>query len=872
MRFTTGKVLPHRAEEGTSSSQAFSNGGKGVFGRIAGPAFAVAACAAVLILVYILSRGIDYHAMVAAMRRTPRDLLAASVLLTALSYLALVARDQMALNHSGVSLPSSALMLASFCATALGNALGFGALTEHTVRERVYNAVGVRPEQAARATRLVSIAFAAGLAALAAGGLILSGSSLSQVLRIPVWATHAAGIVVLIAIGASLALNAGRRLPAMTDSDPVTLPSAGNAAAQMLMAAADLMAAALALWVLLPAGTIDFPDYAVIFSAAIALGALSRIPGGLGVFEAVVFFSLHKLAPPAQVAAALLIFRGVYFLMPLVIAAAALAGLELRRPSAGPLTRAGGRVLLGAGLLAPVFLSVATFAVGVMLIVSGATPAVDWRLAALQGFLPLWAVEISHLLATLAGVFLLFVARGLYHRLDGAWWLALIVSLINVAFALAKGLAFGETAALLFLVFLLLATRRQFTRPAAFLRQPFTIGWFTAIAIVIAAATGILLFAFRDVAYRHEIWWQFEFDAQASRALRAMLAASIFASAISLWQFLRAAPGKVEPPSPFDLSRAAAIIRRQERSAPMLALMGDKSLLFSASGNSFLMYARSGRSWVALFDPVGPDDEWPELVWRFVELADAHGGRAAFYQIRPEGLALYLDAGLRIVKVGEEAFIPLQQFGLEGPQRYGLRQALKRAEREGMTFEVFSPHQLEDQQEALKGVSQAWLTSHKASERRFSVAAFEPEFVAAQSAVIARQKGKPVGFVTFMTTSHRSEATVGLMRQVPDASPYTMEFLLTRLALELKARGFERFSLGMAPLAGIARSPLSSGWHRLAGMLWEHGRAIYNFQGLRAFKNKFRPAWEPRYLAVSGAVGPFIGMADVVALVSGHSR
>ena len=73
-----------------------------------------------------------------------------------------------------------------------------------------------------------------------------------------------------------------------------------------------------------------------------------------------------------------------------------------------------------------------TFAVGVMLILSGATPAVDWRLAALQGVLPLWAVEISHLLATLAGVFLLFVSRGSYHRLDGAWWVALLVALVNV--------------------------------------------------------------------------------------------------------------------------------------------------------------------------------------------------------------------------------------------------------------------------------------------------------------------------------------------------------------------------------------------------------------------------------------------------------
>ena len=260
-------------------------------------------------------------------------------------------------------------------------------------------------------------------------------------------------------------------------------------------------------------------------------------------------------------AAALLIYRGVYFVLPLMLAAAALAAFELRSDAAVRARKRAERVFVGADLLAPIFLSAFTFAIGVMLILSGATPAVDWRLAALQGILPLWAVEISHLLATLAGVFLLFVSRGLYHRLDGAWWLALMVALVNVGFSLAKGLAFGETAAMVFLLLLLLATRRQFTRPAAFLRQPFTLGWFVAIAVVIAAATGIMLFAFRDVAYRREIWWQFEFDAQASRALRALLGASILALGISLWQLMRTARAASSRLRAEELSRAAAIIR-----------------------------------------------------------------------------------------------------------------------------------------------------------------------------------------------------------------------------------------------------------------------------------------------------------------------
>jgi phosphatidylglycerol lysyltransferase len=839
--------------------------------RLAGPAAALIACALLLALLHGLSRGFEYRGVIEALRETPNAWIWLSVLFTALSYAALVARDQIALKYVGVKVATPAMLLASFCGSALGNAVGLRALTGDAVRDRVYGAVGVKPEHTARVMLFINVAFAIGLGAFIAESLMLAGSTVALPLGISIVALRILGAAALIAIVAILVRRVCRREPVAIGRIAIETPSLSITLLQLVASTIDLAAAAAALWFLLPRGAVGFFSLAAIFSAAIALGVISRIPAGLGVFDIVVFVGLRAIVPANQLAAALLIYRGVYFLLPLMLAAASLAWFELRSvPGRG--SRAERRVSLGAALLAPVFLSAITFVVGAMLIVSGATPALDWRLAAVQRVLPLWAVEISHLLATLAGVFLLYVARGLYHRIDGAWWLALLIAIVNVGFCLAKGLAFAETAAMIFLVCLLLATRRGFTRPAAFMHQPFRLGWFIAIAVVIAGATGILFFAFRDVAYRREIWWQFEFDAQASRSLRAVLAASIFAIGISLWQLLRAAPGRVKPPTIDDLARAAEIIRAQDRSDAMLALMADKSFLFSSSGNSFLMFAKRGRSWVALFDPVGPYNEWPELIWRFVELADEHGGRAAFYQVPPESLPLYLDAGLRVVKVGEEALVNLEQFGLDGPERYGLRQALKRGEREGLTFEILSPDSIGQRQAALNAISERWLMSHHAAERRFSVAAFEPHFIAAQSVAVALRNGEPLAFVTFMTTDLQTQATIGLMRQVPSAPACTMEFLFTRLALELKSHDFKTLSLGMAPLAGIARTPLSSKWHHLAGLLWEHGRPIYNFQGLRIFKNKFRPTWEPRYLAASGAFGPFLSIADVAALASGLGR
>ncbi|HVJ54933.1 MAG TPA: bifunctional lysylphosphatidylglycerol flippase/synthetase MprF [Aliidongia sp.] len=832
--------------------------------RAAAPIAALAVGGIVLLLLHGLSRGIDYHAMIRSLRATPVSLLWWSALGTAASYAALILRDVTALRYAGgrVSLP--ALLLASFCGSALGNAVGFGALTGGAVRYRIYGAAGVGPDAVGRIMLFITAGFGLGLVGFAGGSALLAAQPIGRLFGwqsdwVEVGGCAALALVALALVGTVLrggkSIGEGRLA--------VTVPHLGVTLAQILLTALDLVGAAAALWVLLPVGRVDLASFSAIFAAATALGVISHVPGGLGVFEAVVVASLGHRVSPSLAAAALLAYRAVYFLAPLLIAAVLLALSELRRVPASDM------VIRSAGRLAPAYLSVVTFVIGTMLLVSGATPAFGVRLALLQGSVPLWAVEVSHFLGSLAGLFLLFIARGLFHRLDGAWWLALGVAVLSLFFSLLKGLAYGEIAAILLLIGLLLATRRQFTRHTSLLRQPFTTSWFAAVAIVLAGTAWILFFAFRDVAYTHDLWWQFEFDAQAPRALRAVLGAIVLAGGVAVWQLLRPAAGRIERPTLAEINRAAAIIRAQDRSDVLLGLMGDKSFLFSASGRALLMYGKRGRSWIALFDPVGPREEWTELIWRFIELADAHGGRAAFYQVRADSLPLYLEAGLKLLKLGEEARIPLKSFGLEGGGRSGLRYALKRGERDGLSFELLSPETAWREQGSLTAISQAWLDTHKAKEKSFSVAGLSPGFLAVQSVALVRQQGEPVAFVTIMATDAKSEATIGVMRQTPGASGYAMEFLFTKLALELKAAGFDCLSLGMAPLAGVERGPLSSQWHRIAELLVEHGGRVYNFEGLRTFKNKFQPEWTPRYLAASGTIGPYVTLADVAALTGG---
>jgi phosphatidylglycerol lysyltransferase len=222
------------------------------------------------------------------------------------------------------------------------------------------------------------------------------------------------------------------------------------------------------------------------------------------------------------------------------------------------------------------------------------------------------------------------------------------------------------------------------------------------------------------------------------------------------------------------------------------------------------------------------------------------------------------------MKLGEEARLALDGFDLSGPKRAALRYSLRRAERDGCTTEVIDAAAIPAHLDILREISDSWLKSRSAREKSFSVAAFSEAYLAAQSVMLVRENGVPVAFTTFMTTDLNVEATVGVMRHLSDASPYVMDYLFVQLALHLKSEGYRSLSLGVAPFSGVQPTPMSSPLHQLGSMVWRFGGRFYNFQGLRAFKGKFQPRWEPRYLAVSGWASALLTLVDLSILAGGR--
>jgi phosphatidylglycerol lysyltransferase len=836
--------------------------------RFAMPIVIVALGGLVIALIHSLSHDLDYRAMVRALRQLPTAAIGLSVGATVLSFVALIGREYCGLRYVGARVPMTILAVASFCGNALGNAVGLGALSGGAIRYPMYRSVGLTPEAVGGVIVFTSIGSAIDLVLFAALSAIAAAPAIGHLYHVPTVAIEAMAWLPLVATALLVAFCSVQRKALRLRGLVVRFPAPGLFLAQLVFTGLDVAAAAASLWVLLPAARLELLPFVAIFTVATGLGIISSIPGGLGVFDAVVLAGLSDQGVPNEAAAAVLAFRGIYFLLPLMVAAAFLAVFEFRR-TAGRANWVVERVTTTAiAALTPRFIGVLVFAMGAMLMISGATPSFGSRLVSLQSTLPLWTVESAHFLAGIDGTILLFIVPGLFRRLDGAWWAAIILVPMNFAFALTKGLAYGEAGVTLFVVLILLAGRQAFTRRASLLSASITPGWWASIAVVMAASLWILFFSFRDISYTHDLWWQFAFDAEAPRSLRATIGASTLALAIAVWHLLRPASLLAPTPTADEMAQAERIVRAQDRAEAMLALMGDKSFLFSRTGKAMLAYGKHGRSWIALYDPIGPKEEWRELIRRFVELAADQGGRAAFYEIGAEALPLYLDAGLSIIKIGEEACIPLRTFSLEGSRRAELRNALSRGEREGLAVDFAEPDSDPVVVAELHVVSDAWLAGRRSREMAFSVAGFRDDHVARQHLALLRQGSKTIALLSLMTTACKTQVAIGIMRHAPEAPPSAMRFLVTRVILHFKEAGFEYFSLGMAPLAGVEQTPLASPWHRIAALLRQRGGHFYNFQGLRAFKDSFHPVWQPRYHAASGTIGPFIALTDVAALTN----
>ncbi len=800
----------------------------------------------------------------AALAGMPGRSVLLAVALAVLNYAVLAGYEHFACSYAGVPQPLKRIAISSFIGNAFANTLGFSFLSGSSIKFRLYSAWGLTPADVGRITIFTTVSLWLGLVGLGGLALLLSPEAARTLaLGSDILGAGLAAIPVLYVLASTR-----WREPVSILGFHIPAPGPQTALVQVAFSVLDWGLSGLILYALLP----DDPGLTAFFTRfmlAQLAGVMSQAPGGVGVFETA-FMLLTPDADNGQLFAALLAFRFIYYILPLVLAALTLAVRELFEtvPVLRLLAHAGIR---WSATLLPQALAVLTFTAGALLLLSGATPALASRLLWMTSHLPGPVVGGSHMMGSIVGMFLLFLSRGIQRRLDVAFHLTVVMLVLGMLAALLRGGDYEEAMILGCVLLLVLPNRRRFSRHSSLFSDRFTPGWIAAMALVLAATTGLALYSYRHAGQSGEFWMNFTTDGSIPNLVRAWVGAGAAGLCLAVMRLMAPAPYRPAPVTPEETALVREIAAKCPHTRASLALLGDKMFMIAQSRESFLMFGVMGRTWVTMGPPVGREEDAPELIWQFREACDRHCGRPVFYGIPQSRLPLFWDTGLNLLKIGEEALVDLPSFHLNGAARQGLRYKKNNLEKNGCTFEVIPPEGFPAIRDELKAISDAWLSLKNAREKRFSLGCFDDAYLANFHTAVVRQNGRILAFGN-VWTGGRSELAIDLMRFVREAPRGVMDYLLFMLMFWGQQHGFARFNLGVSPFSGLESHTLAPVWNKVGSFLYSHAEDFYNFRGLRSFKEKFGPTWEPSYLLAPGGLALPGVLTEVAALVAGGMR
>ncbi len=427
---------------------------------------------------------LHFDRVFAHLESIPRRHVLAALGTTAISYWVLSGYDVLALRYLRKRLRYGQILFTSFIACSFGHTLGFAAFTGGAIRFRLYASAGVTAVEVATIAAFASLSIGIGLATLAGISLFLSPAQSTAVLHLGQSLTFLVGALLLAAVASYALWSALSRGVLEIRGWALRAPGPTIGLPQVALSVIDLSIAGSVLWWLLPASAhIGFIPFIGAYAIAVIAGIVSHVPGGIGVFETVMLLILRGV-PPESLLGSLLAYRAIYFFVPLLFGAILFAYKELSATRAH-LARARERAAMYVAPVAPQIAGALTFLAGTVLLVSGATPAINSRLALLHRFIPLAVLEISNLAASVIGLGLLVLARALFRRVRAAYSISVALLACGIAASLLKGLRYEEAIVLALVLAVLALGKRAFYRPTSILDERFSPAWVASIAGVI---------------------------------------------------------------------------------------------------------------------------------------------------------------------------------------------------------------------------------------------------------------------------------------------------------------------------------------------------------------------------------------------------
>lgn len=549
------------------------------------------------------------------------------------------------------------------------------------------------------------------------------------------------------------------------------------------------------------------------------------------------------------------------------------------------------RRLWGA-LTSPVWIGRIVLAVAIVSVLSGVMPAVASRTRLIHEMVPPVFPAAATTGTIAIGLILIVLSRGLGRGKFRAWLVALVLSALATVFHIFRDLQIEEAALCLIVTVLLAASRRNFTaRPDPRSNR-------RLVVILTAGPTLATLLGFGWLTFRAH--GQAPSTTAGDRLLQALLGllgipgpvaftsdADYTVSAVALAIFgagvlLLAVTTAMEPAGgPHVLTveedeQVRGLIEKYGGSDSLayFATRDDRSVIFSPSGRSAVSYRVIGDVSFAAGDPIGNPADWPEAIRAWLDEARSYGWVPGNLGASERGAAAFHKAGLDVLEVGDEAVVHASDFTLEGRSMRGVRQAVARARRAGITARCYRVGDLDPAFRAeLRERAIAWREG--SVERGFSMALGRFGQARDDRSIVVvgtKEDGEVVGLLSFVPWGSDG-ASLDLMRRargsqaLGSAENGIVELMVTTLMEQAEELGISRISLNFSAF----RSVFARGERLGAGPTTRVGYAVLlwasrfaQIESLYRSNSKYQPEWVPRFLVFPRAAD--LGKVGLAAL------
>ncbi|MEH1916363.1 lysylphosphatidylglycerol synthase domain-containing protein [Nostoc sp.] len=276
-------------------------------------------------------RQYNYRDILNSLAAIPKSRVSWAIWLTALGYLVMIGYDILGFKYINRSLSWNKIAFTNFISSAFSNTVGFALLTGSAIRYRFYTSWGVSAVAIAQVIAFANFTFWLGMFAVAGFLFLINPLKIPTQLHLPFATVRPIGVIFLLLVAVYLLGSIFIKQPLIIRGHEFRFPSFTISLAQIAISSFDWILAAAVLYALLPSNiSLSYPDFLGIYLLAMFAGVVSNVPGGLGVFETIILLILSSKVSAAAVLGSMLAYRGVYYFLPLLVAAGLLGLYELR--------------------------------------------------------------------------------------------------------------------------------------------------------------------------------------------------------------------------------------------------------------------------------------------------------------------------------------------------------------------------------------------------------------------------------------------------------------------------------------------------------------------------------------------------------------